>query len=197
MALPRISVHAEAETRVFKAGWRVRMSDEVAWPSRASEQTSTRGIVASKRSGWGGENVSGEIRPRLTVRAVRPRTPRSRRIRDPRPRGVTAEFSARRPRRARFQSGTVSSSVEACPSTVTRIGNAARVSRGGREAAGVAGGEKRVRAASYEKLKSPEHDPRSANRAVSSAARVSPSTTRASMTFDRVLRARGRPRGPG
>ena len=31
--------------------------------------------------------------------------------------------------------------------------------------------EKRVRAASAKKLKSPEHDPRSANRAVSSAAR--------------------------
>ena len=40
---------------------------------------------------------------------------------------------------ALFQSGTASSSVEACPSTVARIGNAARVVRGGREAAGIAG----------------------------------------------------------
>ena len=75
----------------------------------------------------------------MTVQAVHPRPPCSRRIRDPPPRGVTAENSARRGERARFQSGMVSSGVEACPSTVTRIGNAARVSRGGREAAGVAG----------------------------------------------------------
>ncbi len=50
------------------------MSDEVAPPSRASERAFRRGIVASKRSGKGGENASGEIRPRLTVRAVRPAT---------------------------------------------------------------------------------------------------------------------------
>ena len=50
VALPRRSVHAEAETRGSSAGRRVRMSDVGAPPSRASERAFRRGIVASKRS---------------------------------------------------------------------------------------------------------------------------------------------------
>jgi len=87
----------------------------------------------------------------------------------------------------------VSSSVEACPSTVTRIGNAARVGRGGREAAGVAGGEKIVRAASAEKLKSPEHDPRSATARRYRGVQCTPTSTRAFLARNGEFECRGVP----
>mmetsp|Transcript_10837 Transcript_10837/g.46160 ORF Transcript_10837/g.46160 Transcript_10837/m.46160 type:complete len:678 (+) Transcript_10837:3490-5523(+) len=65
--------------------------------------------------------ASGRIRPRLTVRAVRPAIPRSRRIRDPPPRGVTAENSARRGERAPLERGTASSNVDRGRVAVARV----------------------------------------------------------------------------